>query len=72
MLHATGIHVLGGDMVVSDEELVRRVAGKQAVNNLQTKGLQCGDVTHEPTTEVSDKDYRSFCLPCATLEATDE
>ncbi|MFL3654122.1 MAG: hypothetical protein ACJ04P_03525 [Halioglobus sp.] len=33
---------------------------------------QSGCVSTECIIEISDKDYRSFCLPCDVLEEADE
>lgn len=34
-------------------------------------GEAAGNAATVPVVEVSDKDYRSFCMPCYTLEDSD-
>ncbi len=76
MFHAIEIDLVGGDMAASEEEYRDNVragtTGTEAANGARDSKVQRGHVGAEPITEISDKDYRSFCLPCDVLEETDE
>jgi len=76
MFHAIEIDLVGRDMAVSEEEYRENArggtTGTEAANGTQGSKVQGGHVAAEPITEISDKDYRSFCLPCDVLEETDE
>ena len=59
-------------MVLNKEQSRRRVTDTKALNSRQQTEVQTGCATGESVTEISDKDYRSFCFPCAALEAADD
>ena len=63
-------------MAVSEEEYRDNarggITGTEAAKGTQGSSVQRGHVAAEPITEISDKDYRSFCLPCDVLEKIDE
>ena len=63
-------------MAVSEEEYRDNarggITGTEAAKVPQCSQVQGGHVGAEPITEISDKDYRSFCLPCDVLEDTDD
>ena len=76
MLHAIAIDLAGGGMAVSEQEYREDArggtTGTEAAKGTQGSSVQRGHVAAEPITEISDKDYRSFCLPCDVLEKIDE
>jgi|MEHZ01.4.fsa_nt_MEHZ011260429.1_2 hypothetical protein len=76
MLHAIAIDLAGGGMAVSEkeyrEDALGGATGKEAAKGTQGSNVQRKHIAAEPITEISDKDYRSFCLPCDVLEETDE
>ena len=76
MFHAIEIDLVGGGMAVSEQEYREDArggtTGTEAAKGTQGSNVQRGHVAAEPITEISDKDYRSFCLPCDVLEETDE
>ena len=59
-------------MAVSEQEQRRETTSTKVANGSHDGGVQRGQVGAETITEISDKDYRSFCLPCDVLEETDE
>lgn len=59
-------------MVLNIEQSRGSTIGTKALNDSQQTEVQAGHAAAESITEISDKDYRSFCLPCAALEAADE
>jgi hypothetical protein len=59
-------------MAVSEQEQRREATSTKVTNGSHDGGVQRGQVGAETITEISDKDYRSFCLPCDLLEETDE
>ena len=76
MFHAIAIDLVGGGMAVSEQEYREEArggaTGTEATKGTQDSNVQRGHIAAEPITEISDKDYRSFCLPCDVLEETDE
>ena len=76
MFHAIEIDLVGGGMAVSEQEYREDArggaTGTEATKGTQDSNVQRGHVAAEPITEISDKDYRSFCLPCDVLEKIDE
>ena len=71
-IHAIEIDLVGGDMAVREQEQRRETTSTKVANGSHDGEVQRGQVGAEPITEISDKDYRSFCLPCDLLEETDE
>ena len=72
MSHAVEIDLAGGDMVLSEEQQRRETTNTKATNRGHDPEVQGGHEGTELTTEISDEDYRSFCLPCDALETMDE
>ena len=76
MFHAIEIDLVGGGMAVSEQEYREDArggtTGTEAAKGTQGSSVRRGHVAAEPITEISDKDYRSFCLPCDVLEEMDE
>ena len=76
MFHAIAIDLVGGGMAVSKQEYREdargSTTGTEAAKGTQGSNVQRGHVAAESITEISDKDYRSFCLPCDVLEEMDE
>ena len=72
MFHAVEIDLAGVDMVLSEEQQRTETTNTKATNSGHDPEVQGGHEGTEPITEISDKDYRSFCLPCDALETMDE
>ena len=76
MFHAIEIDLVGGGMAVSEQEYREDArggtTGTEAAKGTRGSSVQRRHVAAEPITEISDKDYRSFCLPCDVLEKIDE
>ena len=59
-------------MAVREQEQRRETTSTKVANGSHDGEVQRGQVGAETITEISDKDYRSLCLPCDVLEETDE